>query len=155
MIALALVCGTVADGAYLMEEVEHLGRRGAFKLEAAQQVGLRLVSGDQKANAGGGLTRQLLAELAQLDQTGRGVVRKIPLGQGAQAVELAFIGAQKKKVVRGRLGRHVQLRSLVCGAAIDHSRATARRIKGSTRSSGSGKTMVELLSPAMAVRVSR
>lgn len=92
VIARALVRSAVPDDTDLMEKIEDFARNGALELEAAQQVGLRLIRYGQKAGARGGLARQLLAELAQLDKAGGGVFGKVPLGQSAETVELLFVG---------------------------------------------------------------
>ena len=98
MVAMALVRGPVSNDAHLVEQVQNLGGRGALEFQAAQKVRLRLVGSAEETIARGGLPGQFLAELAELDKAGVGVVRKVPLGQSAQAVKLSFVGPEKEEI---------------------------------------------------------
>jgi hypothetical protein len=44
------------------------------------------------------LAGQLLAELAELDQTGRGIIGEIAFRQSAEAIKLLLIGPQTSEV---------------------------------------------------------
>lgn len=100
MVALTVVRGAVARDADLVEEIKGLGGDGRLGAQATQQVGLALSRPLGEPAAGGRLACEQLALLAQFDEAGDGIIRKIALGQRAEAVELGLVGAQEGEIQR-------------------------------------------------------
>jgi hypothetical protein len=98
VIAVSIVGRAVADNPNLVKQVEDLGRNRTLKLEPTQQVGLQRVRGREKTAPRGHLAGQLLAELAELDQTRRGIIGEIAFRQSAEAIKLFLIGSQTSEV---------------------------------------------------------
>ena len=94
------MCGLVPDDADLVEKVHRLRRHGPLGLEAAQQVGLRLVCRCEKSNTGRGFLREQFAELSELDEAGVRIVAEITLAERAQPDELRVVRRKETKILQ-------------------------------------------------------
>jgi hypothetical protein len=98
VVTVAMVRHAVAENPDLTKQVEDLGRNRRLEFETTQQVRLQFVRGREKTAPRGHLAGQLLAELAELDQAGRGIIGEIAFCQSAEAIKLFLVGPQKSEV---------------------------------------------------------
>jgi hypothetical protein len=82
-----------------MEQVHRRRGDGPFYLEAAQEIGLRLVGRSKQPHTGRYLLGHKLPELAQLDKACIRIIAEIPLGKRAKSVQLRSVLDKKREVI--------------------------------------------------------
>ena len=90
--------GAITRDPELVEEVPDLARDDPFKIEAAKQVGLRLVGRSIETGLCGDELRQNLPELSKLDQARVRIVAEVALRQCAQAHQLGVMLPEEPKI---------------------------------------------------------
>jgi hypothetical protein len=98
-----LVGGPVAFDAQGMEELAHRGVEPQGAVDAVEEVALAGTLIHLDAEAGGDVLGHGLAELAQLDQGGVGVMTEGALGAGGELEKYRVVAGQKGEVAAGIL----------------------------------------------------
>ena len=102
MIALQRVVGRVAAAPDLSKELRDIRRRQPLRAQPVQEIGLAFLCGGIEAGARRQESRQQLSKLAQLEQTGVGIISEVAFGQQAQPHQLLVMRLEVREISRGQ-----------------------------------------------------
>ena len=102
MIPLQRVVGRVAAAPDLIKEPRDIRRQQPLRAQPVEEIGLAFLRGGIEASARRQEPRQQLSKLAQLEQTGVGIISEVAFSQQAQPHELFVMRLQVRKISRGQ-----------------------------------------------------
>lgn len=133
MVSGNLVVGGVASAPDLMEELTDLGGDDALVFEPPEQIDLSLGRTDVLPDVGGYELCEQFSELAQLEQTGIGIVGEVAFCTLPQAHELFVVHTKVRKVAGQLPGFHSVILANVGNSRSEEDRSVSRYLPQQSR----------------------